>query len=183
MSKFKPISKRIVIKDTGPESFLKVSKAMDLVVKDIEKNNSEFVVLITNDKNTVRSGPQNKLLQSYYNELTKSDWSKNQGYSRADLVIYCKRNIIIEILKEQSTISSSEGFGALEKVSAVRALNKTNASEEVRIKYLNTDGWSSLLDVGHFRKYLIAIELHFLDKINYRLESTNEKLRWEAFNK
>jgi len=180
----KPISKRITIKDSNDvEAFLKVSKALDLFAKRLDKGGPPVAVLISDDPSVARTGPQNALLQCYYTEINKSEWAKGQGQSKIDTIVYCKRNIIIQVLKEQATVMSLAGFLAIEKVSAVTEMMRLNYPEEYRVDYLRTEGWSSILDVDHFRKYLIAIELHFIDKLNYRLESINTELRNEALLK
>ena len=179
----KVINKRLLVTDTKPETFAKISKVIDLIASQIEKNGKGFALLFTNDESKVRSDAQNKLLQCYYTEITKSDWAKNISDStRVGIITYCKRYIIIDVLRAQAVIDSEAGFKALEKISAVDALRYANKSESIRVAYLQTDGWSSILDTDHFKMYLKEIELHFLDKLNYRLESINEQKRRDAFS-
>ena len=178
-TKFKKISKQVRISKDARQNLAVI---VNLIIKDLEEFGKDWVLRATNNMGEIRNHAQNGLLRCYYKEIHKSPWAVEQEMSLLDVEIHCKRYIIIDILKYQSVKSTILGIKAKTQVDVVSGLINCGASEGLKITYLSTEGWSSILDTEHFKLYLKAIEHHFLDKLNYRLESKNEKLRWEAFN-
>ena len=66
------------------------------------------------------------IMQVQKGESTKNDWAKNISDStRVGIITYCKRYIIIGVLRAQAVIDSEAGFKALEKpIGAAYRLSK-----------------------------------------------------------
>ena len=178
MSKFKKISKQLTVSKDSRQGLAVI---VNLIVRDLDEFGKDWVLRATNNMGEIRNHAQNGLLRCYYSEIQKSHWAKQQQMSLFDVEIYCKRYIIIDILKFQACKDTILGIKAKTQSDVVSGLLSCGASEELKITYLSTEGWSSILDTEHFKKYLEAIEHHFFDKLNYRLESINETKRREAF--
>ena len=152
------------------------------IQEDIDNDGRPWYITATNSVEKIRTIAQNALLRCYYNEIKKSQWGVNQGYSIEDAEVYCKRNIIVGVMKHQAKLNTKLGEYAKGRILAILELNRLGASEELRRKWLLTPGWSSKLNNEHFRMYVEEIELHFLPLLNYRLESINTTLRNNALN-
>ena len=172
----------IEIKDSSTKEFEKFSKMVFDIQEDIDNDGRTWYITATNSVEKIRSIAQNALLRCYYIEIKKSTWGANQGYSIEDAEVYCKRNIIIGVMKSQAKLQTKLGEHAKNRVLAILELIKLNAPETLRRQWLLTPGWSSKLNNEHFRMYAEEIELHFLPLLNYRLESKNETLRNNALN-
>ena len=178
-----PISKRITVQNNSKSEFEKLTKLVFAIDEELNINSKAWYIRATNNASEIRNNAQNSLLHCYYVEIAKSQWAKNQGMSKEAVEIYCKRNIVIGVLKAQSAKETKAGFHAKQKLEMIKALQMYNASAGIRENFLMAGGWSSILDSKHFQMYLREIELHFLDKLHYKLESLNETLRNDALLK
>jgi len=172
----------IEIKDSSANEFDKISNMVFSIQEDIDNDGRPWYITATNSAEKVRSIAQNALLRCYYIEIKNSPWGKNQGYSIEDAEVYCKRNIILGVMKHQAKLSTKLGQHAKDRVLATKEMAAKGFSERSKRSWLLTPGWSSKLNNEHFKMYIEEIELHFLPILNYRLESINETLRNNALN-
>ena len=165
----------------------KIANLAFSIESTLTEDSKPWKVYATNDAQKLRSTSQNGLLQCYYHTIQKSNWG--EGKSRDDIEVYCKRRFAIPILEKQAVeINEKKGLptraalDAQRPVNIIECLKELRVNESIRFDYILRTAMSSIMTSENFCLYLKEIEIHFIDKLNYRLESINTTLRNNALN-
>lgn len=176
MSKFKKISKRIVLANNSKNEFDKLVKLTHLIDSDLQAHNKPWYVRVTNNSSEIRSMAQNALYAIYVNAI--NDEFGGDSLSTRRLM---KRQFGLNILLSQSKDNTKAGHEAYAIVLLLNTINYRVQPYDVQETMLQPLPCTSIMTSKNFVKFLREIEVFYAEK-GLVLKSINETKRCEAFS-
>ena len=174
-SKFKPISKRIVIANNSKSEFDKLVKLTHLIDSDMQAHNKPWYVRVTNNASEIRNNAQNALYAIYIQAI-----GDKFGNESGELRAFCKRHFGLHILYIQSAKNTKAGHEAMTVIELLKTVNFKFQAFDIQEKILAPLPCTSIMTSKNFVQFLRNIEIFYAEK-GLVLESINETKRREVF--